>query len=140
MQIAYILAKSGEVCYIPEPTLCYSVGHTSISNPDSELKLYSFYSAATEMSFQILQRENIRDAGTDAYFQQRIFALTMHLFRAGCPERLPELREDATRWLAASQSLSLKNRLAMLILSNAPLRRIFTLLRRLMLKNRKPRS
>ncbi len=85
VQIAFFLARMGNVGYLPDQTLAYSCGKTSISNPDSEEKQFHFWANATKLSFDLAQAFGIKDQRLDHFFQVRIHKLLMHAFRSGKP-------------------------------------------------------
>ena len=83
VQIAFFLARMGNVAYIDQPTLAYSCGGTTISNPDSEEKQFRFWANATRLSFDLARAFNITETKLDAFFQARVHKLLMHAFRSG---------------------------------------------------------
>ena len=83
VQIAFFLARMGDVAYIDKPTLAYSCGGTTISNPESEEKQFLFWANATQLSFDLARTFCICDERLDAFFQGRIHKLLMHAFRSG---------------------------------------------------------
>lgn len=83
LQIAFFLARMGDVAYIDRPTLAYSCGGTTISNPDSEEKQFTFWANTTQLSFDLARTFNISDTQLDEFFQTRIHKLLMHAFRSG---------------------------------------------------------
>jgi glucosyltransferase len=83
MQIAFFMAHMGDVAYIDKPTLAYSCGKNTISNPDSEEKQFSFWANATRLSFDLASTFHISDKKLDNFFQARIHKLLMHAFRSG---------------------------------------------------------
>lgn len=85
VQITFFLAKMGKVAYIDKPTLAYSCGSTTISNPDNEEKHFLFWANATILSFHLAQTFGIHDDKLDRFFQARIHKLLMHAFRSGEP-------------------------------------------------------
>ena len=85
VQIAFFLAHIGKVAYIDTPTLAYSCGGESISNPDSEEKHFLFWENTTRLSFDLAQLFDIHDDHLDRFFQARIHKLLMHAFRSGKP-------------------------------------------------------
>lgn len=92
LQIAFFLAQMGKVAYIDSPTLAYSCGGESISNPDSEEKHFLFWENTTRLSFDLAQTFNIHDDYLDRFFQARMHKLLMHAFRSG----IPSLKAKAT--------------------------------------------
>jgi len=83
IQIAFFLARMGKVAYLDKPTLAYSCGGTTISNPDSEEKQFLFWANTTQLSFDLAQTFSICDEQLDKFFQARIHKLLMHAFRSG---------------------------------------------------------
>jgi len=83
LQIAFFLARMGKVAYLDKPTLAYSCGKNTISNPDSEEKQFLFWANTTRLSFDLAQTFNIKGERLDAFFQSRIHKLLMHAFRSG---------------------------------------------------------
>ena len=85
VQIAFFLAHMGRVAYLDTPTLAYTCGGTTISNPDNEEKLFLFWANTTRLSFDLAQAFDIHDDQLDRFFQARIHKLLMHAFRSGKP-------------------------------------------------------
>ena len=83
VQIAFFLARMGNVAYLDKPTLAYSCGKNTLSNPDSEEKHFLFWANTTRLSFDLAQTFNINDTRLDEFFQARIHKLLMHAFRSG---------------------------------------------------------
>lgn len=83
VQIAFFLALMGNVAYIDKPTLAYSCGGTTISNPNSEAKQFHFWANTTRLSFDLAKTFDIRNPQLDHFFQARIRKLLMHAFRSG---------------------------------------------------------
>ena len=83
VQIAFLLARMGKVAYLDKPTLAYSCGKSTISNPDSEEKQFLFWANATRLSYDLARTFNISDEQLDSFFQGRIHKLLMHAFRCG---------------------------------------------------------
>ena len=50
MQIVFFLARMGKVAYLNKPTLAYSCGGSTVSNPDSEEKQFLFWANTTRLS------------------------------------------------------------------------------------------
>ena len=83
VQIAFFLARMGKVAYIDKPTLAYSWGGISVSNPDGEEKQFRFWANTTRLSFDLARTFNISDEKLYKFFQARIHKLLMHAFRSG---------------------------------------------------------
>ena len=93
VQIAFFLARMGRVAYLDTPTLAYSCGGTTISNPSSEEKQFRFWANVTQLSFDLARTFNITGTELDTFFQARIHKLLMHAFRSG----KPSLKKEAIR-------------------------------------------
>ena len=93
MQIAFLLARMGKVAYIDKPTLAYSCGSNSVSNPDDEQRQFLFWANTTRLSYDLARTFNISDERLDKFFQARIHKLLMHVFRSG----KPSLRKEALK-------------------------------------------
>lgn len=91
VQISFFLARMGDVAYIDHPTLAYSCGGSTISNPDSEEKQFRFWANVTRLSFDLAQAFHITSKQLDNFFQARLHKLLMHAFRSG----KPSLRAEA---------------------------------------------
>ena len=93
VQIPFLLARMGNVAYIDRPTLAYSWGGNSISNPPSEEKQFHFWANVTRLSYDLAQTFGIASPSLDSFMQARIHKLLMHAFRCG----KPALRSEAIR-------------------------------------------
>ena len=93
IQISFFLARMGDVAYIDKPTLAYSCGGKTISNPDSEEKQFLFWANVTRLSFDLANTFQISDERLYDFFQARIHKLLMHAFRSG----KTSLRTEALR-------------------------------------------
>ena len=83
LQIAFSLARMGDVAYIDKPTLAYSCGSITVSNPDNEEKQFMFWANVTRLSFDLANTFHISDKRLNDFFQARIHKLLMHAFRSG---------------------------------------------------------
>ena len=86
IQIAFFLALAGKVAYIDTPTLAYTCGATSISNPDSEERHFRFWANTTRLTHDLAATFGIADSQLDRFLQARIHKLLMHAFRSGKPQ------------------------------------------------------
>ena len=93
IQIAFFLARMGDVAYIDRPTLAYSCGGNTISNPDNEEKQFLFWANVTHLSFDLADAFHVSDERLTNFFQARIHKLLMHAFRSG----KMSLRKEALR-------------------------------------------
>lgn len=93
IQISFFLARMGDVAYINKPTLAYSCGEETISNPGSEEKQFLFWANVTHLSYDLANTFQISDERLSLFFQARIHKLLMHAFRSG----KTSLRAEAIR-------------------------------------------
>ena len=91
IQIAFFLARMGDVAYIDRPTLAYSWGGNSVSNPDSEERQFLFWANTTRLSHELASAFGVADPRLKAFFRARLHKLLMHAFRSG----KPALRREA---------------------------------------------
>ena len=85
VQTCFFLARMGDVAYIDRPTLAYSWGGESLSNPQNEEKQFHFWANVTHLSFDLSQFFHITSPRFDCFLQARIHKLLMHAFRSGKP-------------------------------------------------------
>ena len=79
MQIASAMASNGDIAYLPDITLNYSVGGKGVSNTDDSVKQFWFVKKSTLLNKYLANKYqiNIRE-----FLNERIFELGMHAFRA----------------------------------------------------------
>jgi len=82
LQISFVMALHGDIAFLQDRTLNYTVGHESISYSQDYSKQFRFTKRVTDLSYYLTQKYQIHSSRTDNYFRQRIFALYMHAFRA----------------------------------------------------------
>lgn len=83
LQITFFFALMGKVAYLDKPTLAYTCGRNTISNPDSEEKQFLFWANTTRLSYDLARTFNIKNHQLDVFLQSRIHKLLMHAFRSG---------------------------------------------------------
>ena len=98
IQISFFMAKEGRIAFIPDTTLNYSVGHTTVSNTKNEEKQYHFVRQVTSLVYYICTKYHIDSKRIDAYFRQRLFALSMHAFRSHQPALFLMTKECEKDW------------------------------------------
>ena len=98
IQISFFMAKEGRIAFIPDTTLNYSVGHTTVSNTKNEEKQYHFVRKVTSLVYYICTKYHIDSKRIDAYFRQRLFALSMHAFRSHQPALFLMTKECEKDW------------------------------------------
>ncbi len=133
-QIAFTMALNGDIAYLPDITLSYSLSQESTSNSADDEKQFPFVVKMTDQIYNLASRHHIN---LDDFLPQRIFALGMHAFRAHQPRLYQETLKCEKRWHARRP---LKNRILLTVMSQGWLwhiglmtRRIFVRLKRVCL-------
>lgn len=99
IQIAFVMARNGNIAYIPDNTLNYSYGCSeSVSYSENSAKQYRFFKGVTDLSFYICNKYNIHGKRTEWYFRHRLFSLAMHAFRGKSKPLRDDVHMCARRW------------------------------------------
>ena len=77
VQVAFVEAQHGDIAYLPEPTLNYSLGQESVSFSEDHHKQFRFVRGATALSYYLAEKYRVHSPRVVAFFQQRLFALAM---------------------------------------------------------------
>jgi len=95
MQIAISMALHGDIAYLPDVTLNYSLGSGSISNITDSEKAFRFVHRSTELICYLANKHHldIRD-----FMTWRIFELGMHAFRSHQPKLYEETLACEKKW------------------------------------------
>lgn len=78
MQIAFTMARYGDIAYLPDVTLNYSIEGQGVSNTTNDAELYVFVRNTTRQICYMADKEQL---DIQAFLSQRIFELGMHVFR-----------------------------------------------------------
>ena len=105
IQIAFSMALHGDIAYLPDVTLSYSIGQDTVSNSIDDVKQFQFVRKMTDLIHYLATKHSL-DIGD--FFPERIFALGMHAFRAHQPQLYQETLECEKRWHV---NRTLKNRI-----------------------------
>lgn len=100
IQIVFALAMNGNIGYLPDVTLYYSQGCETISAPKDIRKQFTFYQKATNLSYHLTERYNIRSSQTQCFFNRRAFAMLMYAFRVHDNNMRCEAIACQKRWKA----------------------------------------
>ncbi len=82
IQLTFVMAKDGDVAYLPDFTMNYSIGKPSASQQVNHEKQFDFTRKITQQCYTIASTFNLHGSRLDSYFAERMFALYMHAFRA----------------------------------------------------------
>jgi glucosyltransferase len=98
LQIAFIMARQGNIAYLPERTLNYSVGGETVSSPSGHRQLFLFTKRVCNLSYYLSEKYNIHSPRIDHYLCHRIYELAMHAFRSFDPDLPAEALRCAESW------------------------------------------
>jgi glycosyltransferase involved in cell wall biosynthesis len=98
LQVAFIMAQQGNIAYLPERTLNYSVGGETISSPTNHHQLFLFTKRVSSLSYYLSQKYNLHSPRIGNYFCHRIYELGMHAFRAHDKQLFYETLQYEEEW------------------------------------------
>lgn len=133
LQIAAALANAGTVAYMPDITLNYSVGHSSVSAQPDHRRQFAFVRSVTSLSHYLAKKYDISNEATQEYFCSRLFALTMHAFRAEDRQLLEETDRCKKEWDAKG---NLKQRLLRTLLRSQTVWKLLLAIRKIVVSSR----
>ena len=95
IQIAFSMALHGDIAYLPDITLSYSLGQGTVSNTTDDVKQFRFVKKMTDLIHYLASKHDIDIA---EFYPERIFALGMHAFRAHQSELYQETLACEKDW------------------------------------------
>lgn len=95
IQVAFSMALRGDIAYLPDVTLSYSVGHPTASAHTDDRRQFRFVRQVTSLSNYLAQKYHLQ---TDRFLSQRLFALGMHAFRAHDRQLFHQTLECQREW------------------------------------------
>lgn len=98
LQLVCMLAANGDVAYLSDNTLNYSVGHSSVSCQPDEQKQFRFVIRTTRLSMLLAKKFGIDTEKTRKHFSNKAFALLMHAFRSHDKALKKEAEEFMREW------------------------------------------
>ena len=98
MQIAFTMALNGDIAYLPDVTLNYSLGDGSVSNVRDSEKAFRFVQRSTELTCHLANQHHL---DIQDFMTQRIFELGMHAFRSHQPSLAEETMACEQKWQVA---------------------------------------
>lgn len=104
MQIAFTMALNGDIAYLPDVTLNYSLGNGSVSNVKDSEKAFRFVQRSTEFTCHLANQHHL---DIQDFMTRRIFELGMHAFRSHQPSLAEETLACEQKWQVAG---SFKNK------------------------------
>lgn len=112
MQIAISMATNGDIAYLPDVTLNYSIGFDTVSNTADDVKQFRFVRKTTELILYLATKYQIN---ISQIFPDRIFALGMHAFRAHQPQLYKDTLICEQNWKV---NRPLKNKILFTVMGN----------------------
>jgi len=98
IQLTFMMAKWGDVAYLSDFTMNYSIGRPSASQQENHEKQFHFTRKITQQCYIIAETFNLHSMRLDSYFADRMFALYMHAFRAHQDELFQEALKLEKLW------------------------------------------
>ena len=82
IQVAFVMARQGNIAYLPDVTMHYSTGKPSASQLVDDEKQFWFVHGITDLCHYLTEKYHIHSERINQSFTSRIFALAMHAFRS----------------------------------------------------------
>ena len=98
ISLVFMLARYGDIAYLPDFTMNYSIGKPSVSNLTNHEKLFRFFRQITGLTHYLIEHYNLHTTRTDQFMETRLFALSMHAFRSFNPDLSAEVFRCAEEW------------------------------------------
>ena len=99
IQVAFVMARQGNIAYLPDVTLNYSQGQETISFSPNYHKQFTFARRVGDLSHYIATKHGIASEHTERYFNARAFELGMYAFRAYDQQLLQEAEAHTSKWV-----------------------------------------
>lgn len=82
IQLMFMMAYYGDIAYLPDVTMNYSVGNLSASTLPDDEKQFRFVYQIMWLCHQLTLQFHLNSQHIEQYFSRRLFALCMHAFRS----------------------------------------------------------
>lgn len=115
LQISACMAHAGAIAYIPDITLCYSIGKPSIMSVENPLKTYRFYKGTITLINQLCRKFDIDPGLLHSCYAERINHLYAHAFTLQDRDLIAETKALAKQYRIP---LSVKSHIKELITHN----------------------
>jgi len=120
-QINVLMSHIGKIAYIPDIVLNYTVGAPSVSSAENPIKTIRFYSGVIALTIRLAETLGIDKSQLKGYFADVMQYIIMQYFVS----RNTEGRQLVTELIDRTHvSLSLKNKITILLSSNRPIWRL----------------
>ena len=98
IQVAYMMARYGNIAYLPDITLNYSVGKPSASQQTDYGRQFHFLRRVTDLCYYITETYQMHSQKIEEFFSKRTFALAMFAFRANSRPMFQKTWECKRKW------------------------------------------
>lgn len=92
LQVSAAAAAAGNIAFIPDVTLRYSVGHNSISSAESAAKSFDFYFGTTSLRLKLINLHNIPENFKKETIRRYADYMMWLAYRAKSPARVTKLK------------------------------------------------
>lgn len=82
IQLVFMMAYYGDIAYLPDVTMNYSVGSLSASTLSDDERQFRFVRQIMSLCHQLTQHFHLSSKHLERYFSKRLFTLSMHAFRS----------------------------------------------------------
>lgn len=82
LSLTFMLARMGRIAYLPDVTLHYSIGHNSVSFNEDDARQFRFVKRISSLTRYLSRKYHVTSPTIERHLQERMYALTMHAFRA----------------------------------------------------------
>ena len=128
MQIASAMAWYGDIAYLPDVTLNYSIGGKGVSNTLDSEKQFLFVKKSTHLNKYLASKYHI---DIREFINDRIFELGMHAFRSHKRQLFEETLECEKTWQVEKNR---KYKLLMVIMNHDGLWKVALAIRRIVVR------
>lgn len=137
IQVALSMARYGDIFYLPDVTLNYSIGKASASNMVDDEKQFHFVKKTIALCYYMTHHYQIQSSNINGFFSRRLFSLSMHAFRSHNPKLYQETLQCEKDW-QVHRTLPIK--IAYMVMSNKGLWMLMLLVRKLFVATKRLRN
>ncbi|MDE6528597.1 MAG: glycosyltransferase [Muribaculaceae bacterium] len=127
-QLMVVYAQAGKIAYLPDVTMHYSVGHTSLSSQDNHLKTFDFYIGSLRLTIYLAEKYDVPAATLADTYRNFTSFLFAQAYLAQDKTRLDTLRTIISR---KHLPLSVKSRILIPSIRFRPVWNLATNIKRL---------
>ena len=98
ISLVFMLARYGDIAYLPDFTMNYSMGKPSASQQTNHEKRFQFFRQITGLIHYLTEHFNLHSPRIEQHMEKRLFAIGMHAFRSANPALSEETARCAKAW------------------------------------------